>query len=337
MKFGNSEMNTANIDRLISSMLYEGYLLYPYRPSLKNAKRWTFGAVYPREFAAARSGSERSMVSARVLIVGERSATIDGEVRFLHLIERVERDAPRGPLIWHEAEERRIALPECGVDQVTREPRRQTCEFAARQWSEADESCLPVRHVARRQSALRGVIEIAARQVAERAHLVTISLSNQTPLDGAGEDRDAEASILKAFASANIILHVSGCEFISRIDPPAELAEHCLHDATDGLWPVLIGPSSERTMMLCSPIILYDYPEIAPESPGDFFDGTEIDEMLALRIMTLSDDEKLQMATWDARGRALLQRTDAMAEEQFARLHGVTRSFRPLEDLPDGR
>ncbi len=44
-----------------------------------------------------------------------------------------------------------------------------------------------------------------------------------------------------------------------------------------------------------SPIILYDYPQIAPESAGDFFDSTEMDEMLTLRIMTLTDDEKSDM------------------------------------------
>ena len=51
--------------------------------------------------------------------------------------------------------------------------------------------------------------------------------------------------------------------------------------------------------MLSSPIILYDYPQIAPESPGDLFDGTEIDEILALRILTLTEDEKHEMRNAD--------------------------------------
>jgi hydrogenase maturation protease len=85
--------------------------------------------------------------------------------------------------------------------------------------------------------------------------------------------------------------------------------------------------------MLSSPIILYDYPRVAPESPGDFFDGTEIDEMLTLRIMTLTDEEKVAMAAVDDRASALLARTEALARERLFALHGTVRDVRPvLED-----
>jgi hydrogenase maturation protease len=79
-------------------------------------------------------------------------------------------------------------------------------------------------------------------------------------------------------------------------------------------------------MMLSSPIILYDYPEIAPESAGDLFDGTEIDEILSLRIMTLSDEEKREVAASDEHARRLLERTESLAAEQLMSLHGVMRS-----------
>jgi hypothetical protein len=84
--------------------------------------------------------------------------------------------------------------------------------------------------------------------------------------------------------------------------------------------------------MLCSPIILYDYPEVAAESPGDFFDATEIDEMLALRILTLSDEEKQVMAACDRRARAQHERTTAMSATQLADLHGATRALRAIEE-----
>jgi hypothetical protein len=77
--------------------------------------------------------------------------------------------------------------------------------------------------------------------------------------------------------------------------------------------------------MLASPIILYDYPEIAPESAGDLFDGTEIDEILSLRIMTLTDEEKREMWQSDERARLILQRTESMAAEQMMKLHGALR------------
>jgi hydrogenase maturation protease len=81
--------------------------------------------------------------------------------------------------------------------------------------------------------------------------------------------------------------------------------------------------------MLSSPIILYDYPQIAPESPGNLFDGTEIDEILALRILTLTDEEKSEMRYADERSRHILERTESMPVEHFMKLHGVLRGLQP--------
>ena len=77
--------------------------------------------------------------------------------------------------------------------------------------------------------------------------------------------------------------------------------------------------------MLSSPIILYDYPQIAPESAGELFDGTEIDEILALRILTLTDDEKQQMRIGDPRARRILERTEALTGEEMLKAHGIVR------------
>ena len=67
---------------------------------------------------------------------------------------------------------------------------------------------------------------------------------------------------------------------MSLLDPPAELREPAAGCRNLSTWPVLAGTPPARDTMLSSPIILYDYPEIAPESAGDLFDGTEIDEIL---------------------------------------------------------
>jgi hydrogenase maturation protease len=102
-----------------------------------------------------------------------------------------------------------------------------------------------------------------------------------------------------------------------------------------GWWPVLIGDPGERDTMLSSPIILYDYPQIAPESAGDLFDGTEIDEILSLRILTLTDEEKREIRNSDERARQILDRTESMPTEQFMKLHGAVRGLHPLkEDCP---
>lgn len=318
-------MDHTRVDRLVNSVLYEGYLLYPYRASLKNARRWVFGAVYPARSGPVLLGTERSETRARMLIVGNPATVVEGELRFLHLIERQGRTRANEPDRWHEAEERRVPILPQRVEERLRRPGVETFEFPYRRWSEPGTD--------RRQWAIRGEITVGLERASDNAFLLSVSIANHTV---SYPTHEPDGAVSQAFASIHLILHTRGGEFVSRIDPPSAYADHIPADATDGLWPVLVGAPSERDMMLCSPIILYDYPEVAPESPGDFFDATEIDEMLTLRILTLSDEEKLQMAALDARGRALLRRTDALTEEHLAQLHGTTRSLRPIEESTDG-
>jgi hydrogenase maturation protease len=86
--------------------------------------------------------------------------------------------------------------------------------------------------------------------------------------------------------------------------------------------------------MLCSPIVLYDYPQIAPESASDFYDATEMDEMLTLRVTTLTDAEKEEMRLSCDQARDLLQRTEESAREQLMKTHGAIRSLRPTSGKP---
>jgi hydrogenase maturation protease len=115
------------------------------------------------------------------------------------------------------------------------------------------------------------------------------------------------------------------------LEPPEELKELASNCQNIGTWPVLFGEAGSHDTMLSSPIILYDYPQIAPESAGDFFDGTEIDEILSLRILTLTDAEKREMRDSDDRARQILERTETLPPEQLMKLHGVLRNLRPLD------
>jgi hydrogenase maturation protease len=90
---------------------------------------------------------------------------------------------------------------------------------------------------------------------------------------------------------------------------------------------VLVGEPGERTTILSSPIILEDYPRVAPESPGDLFDGGEIDQLLTLNILSLTDEEKAEMRDSDPRAREILERTEALSDEELMRLHGAIREF----------
>ena len=148
---------------------------------------------------------------------------------------------------------------------------------------------------------------------------------NDTPL--AGPTRDAVLGI--SLLSAHTILQVDGGEFVSLLDPPAQYQAAAAACHNVGTWPVLAGEEGRRDVMLSSPIILYDYPQVAPESPGDLFDGGEIDEILSLRILTLTDDEKDEMRRSDSHARRILERTEALPPEHFMKLHGAMKAVDP--------
>jgi hypothetical protein len=95
---------------------------------------------------------------------------------------------------------------------------------------------------------------------------------------------------------------------------------------------VLVGEEGQRNMLLSSPIILSDYPQIAPESPGDLFDGGEIDQLLILNIMSLTDEEKEEMRASDPRAREILERCESLSPEELMNLHGAIREFRMLKE-----
>jgi hypothetical protein len=131
---------------------------------------------------------------------------------------------------------------------------------------------------------------------------------------------------------------VTEAAFVSLLDPPAGAGDAVARCRNIGTWPVLVGEPGQRDTVLSSPIILYDYPAVAPESAGDFCDGTEIDELLALRVMTLTDGEKAEARATDARAREILDRADALPPEVFDRLHGTIRHLGAArEGLPARR
>jgi hypothetical protein len=143
---------------------------------------------------------------------------------------------------------------------------------------------------------------------------VTIEIANHTPWEG--EDR--QEALRRAFCSTHAVLRTAGGRFISQADPPERLRDAADACRNEGLWPVLVADD----VVLASPIILEDHPRIAPESPGDLFDGGEIDQMLVLNILTLTDAEREQMRAADPRTRAILERTEALTPEELMRLHG---------------
>jgi hypothetical protein len=344
-------MNRNAVERIANAVLYEGYILYPYRPSIKNRQRWTFGGLYPEAYSRA-NGSEACSNQAECLFKGEGATTFEVVVRFLHLTARqvgaidpplaawpakvepaftpVESLQIDGRLLhtWQEAEERAVTIARVSVGDLLSRVREQSFCFTGSRRIE------PVHNakgevagmLVREQETVAGVIELSAVTVSDGCFRLRLRVVNRTPCPE--HCRSRERVLLRSLASTHAILGVRAGEFVSPTDPPPELREAANACQNMGGWPVLVGDQGEKDTILFSPIILSDYPQIAPESPGDFFDGTEIDEMLTLRILTLTDEEKRSMAAVDPRARELLARTETQAREHLLSLHGTVRAKR---------
>jgi len=291
-------VNRDAVEKIANAVLYEGYMLYPYRPSaVKNQQRWNFGTLYPARYEEVRRGTERSTMHVECLLAtGDQSSTpvVTARVRCLQLL-------PENDNGWRETTERSIER-----------------SFSA-----------PSRFAFTLADIEASLQFAAARGLTPGIFKLTLDLSNDTQVDpSVTRDR----ALLHSLLGAHIILSAESGEFISLLDPPDDHREAVAGCRNAGCFPVLVGEEGQRNMLLCSPIILYDYPKIAPESAGDFFDGTEMDEMLTLRVLTLTADEKEKMRSSDDRMRALLERTEATAREQLARTHGTIRSFRRVTE-----
>jgi hypothetical protein len=344
-------MKAELLEQIVNAVLYEGYILYPYRPSSKKncRERFTFGRVYPEAYSQAQKGAEPWVMQTECLVeTGEAKAELEVSVRFLHPMAReigVPREASEGrdelefqmvPELrveeqlfqtWHEAVEREVRLS----------ARLTPCAASLRVGFSfpGAKSTEPIRDrhhqvagvLLRRQAAVAGTAEVGATELGNGLYKVTVRILNQTPVAPA-ELEDAEAILMRTLASTHTILHVRNGAFVSLTAPPERYQPAAQACRNTGTWPVLVGEEEkqERDTLLSSPIILYDYPKVAPESAGPLFDGTEIDEILTLRILTLTDQEKLEMRRVDEQARRLLERTEALPDEALLRLHGVMRA-----------
>jgi len=319
-------MNLAKVDQIAKAVLYEGYMLYPYRPSsVKNRQRWNFGVVYPQAYSDAQGGEEPCSMQTECLVCGNSGTVLEVKVRFLQLQARSARQFGEAnsslPDGWQEAVEREVDLPQFSPETLCCEPLAKTFAFPAE--AQLD----------RRQEAIQGHIDVTAARAGRDLFKVSVVVRNHTLPKTRESSRDG--ALMHSLVSTHLILGVEGGEFISLLEPPAELQELAGQCRNVGAWPVLVGEPGQSDTLLASPIILYDYPQIAPESAGDLFDGTEIDEILSLRIMTLTDEEKREIRQSDERARQILERTESMPAEQFMKLHGAVRGLRPLrEDTP---
>jgi hypothetical protein len=349
------------VERLARALLYEGYLLYPYSPSaVKNQQRWTFGCLFPPAYGQASPHPEPAALQAECLLRCGPRTRLDIRARFLHQMTRTvspywQPGTPRegGPESPHrmgvsprvggrmvqtcqEAVERTLTVESPDLRELARRPYRFCFSFPASRVVEPLCAVEGMRTgvVIRAQQAVEGVLEASAELLRDDLYRLRLRLENHTPLPET-EALTRDQALPFALLSCLLMFRADAGEFFSLLDPGEEWRAAAAACRNLGVWPVLVGELGRRDLMLAAPVILDDYPQIAEESPGDLFDGTEIDELLTLRIRTLTPEEKREMAELDPRARDLLLQSEAMPCCELLKLHGARRQEESLEATPE--
>ncbi|MCU1605625.1 MAG: hypothetical protein JWP46_2090 [Modestobacter sp.] len=329
---------TLTLARLAAdAVLYEGYLLYPYRSTAaKNQVRWQFGVLGPPGAAAAGVGEEADLAVQCLLRAedaGGSPATVTVHLRFLQLQRRLAERARadggyetvgelRTPdavwTSWDEAVEVERRLGTFGMTALLR-----GAEVRVQAAGGEDVEALPGGRLVRRRWPLRAEVRLDAETDGALVRLrVTVANTG-------GHAPDRDTALRSSMIGAHLLLEADRARFLSMIDPPADAREAAARCRQRRCWPVLAGeggPHGQASdVVLAAPIILYDHPAVAPESAGAMFDSTEIDEILSLRVMTLTDEEKAQARATDAHAAAIIDRCEQMTPAELQRLHGVLR------------
>jgi hypothetical protein len=323
--------------KVADAVLYEGYLLYPYhQASRKNQARFQFGVLMPAAYAGI-DPSEPSASQTQCLVECGDDARVRISLRFLQAQHRQIREL-RGDGSLADVDSLIVAGTEYTTwDEAVEREEQVKADVAGLLHGEAsvpfsfgpEETSIEISasagQVTRTQRAVSGIVKVGAKRVAGPfgALQLTVRVENLTEPDVRLAGRDD--ALAHALIAAHTLIQVPGGAFISMTDPPEWAAAEVAACVNTGTWPVLAGPPGCRDLMLSSPVILYDHAEVAPESQGDLFDATEIDEILTLRTLALTDAEKQAARATDPRARELMDRLEGMPPELFGKLHGAIR------------
>lgn len=257
---------------IADAVLYEGYLLYPYRAtSAKNQSRWQFGVLGPQ--GAEQDGiGENDALSADVLVESNGATTVTVVVRFLQLQHRaVERDTGDGRfeqagelgagdqswLTWDEAVEQEIPFGPFRLAELEGSLR---LPFVAPSGTEVE--IVDGGRLVRTRREVRAALTLSA-EPDDGLTRVSIDVHNITPAVTGKDD-----AIATSLIGTHVLTEVQGGAFISLLEPSPQAAGAVARCRRHRCFPVLAGPADASDLMLISPIILYDHPEIAEQSDG---------------------------------------------------------------------
>lgn len=343
------------------AVLYEGYLLYPYRRSSgKNRVRWQFGVLAPRGWVEARGPVKETVAGSadawrqrtECLLEAKSSARLWVRLRFLQPQRRsVRQHVADGEFVEvDELEmggERHLTFDEAVPREfdVVVEPadlgEREHLELITLPGAEEIEPLgdpADARHgrVVRTLWPLSVRLRLSISDACAPFPLRRLRVDVENAVTDQAVDAPRNEVLRRCLVATHCLLTVRDGVFLSLLDPPAWASGAAKECANLHTFPVLAGADGGRDVVLSSPIIMYDHPGVAPESPGDLFDAGEIDEILSLRTLTLTDEEKREARATDPRAKAIVDRVDALPDEVFARLHGAVRSLRPVTDEQSG-
>jgi hypothetical protein len=327
--------------RVADAVLWEGYVLYPYRASAaKNQVRWQYGVLTPRRFSEV-DGYEKWSMQTECLLEFGLEATVDLKLRYLQVqtrtVERADGDGftpvaeleVGGELLasWDEAVEHVLDLP--GFDLARPGVREVPIVLDAATEVEVLGSA---GRIVRERWPIDAVVRIESEHCPGPYPITKLRVTVENHTDWCEPDARRDVVMRRSLVAVHTLLHAGDARFISLLEPP-EFAQPLVDACSNvGTFPVLIGDPDRPTTVLSSPIILYDHPLVAAESPGDMCDATEIDEILALRILTLTDEEKRLARSTDPRAAAIVDRIEGFSPDVFASLHGEMRAMGTSQD-----
>jgi len=336
---------TGHARQVADAILFEGYLLYPYRASAqKNQERFQFGVLMPPAYRSVDE-HEPSGTQTECILECPADAQLTTEARFLQLQRRSVQARSADGTFTAVGSLQAGGVTHTPFDEAAERNYRATAPlsellsggtetpFTIPGGTDEEDVAGPdgqvVGRLVRRREELHGVVRLSAERLPGPygALRLRVVLENRTQPPGPLARR--ADGLPFALVAAHSLITVPGGRFLSMTEPPEWAAAEVGACVNTGTWPVLGGPEGCTELMLSSPVILYDHPEIAAESAGQLFDSTEIDEILTLRTLTLTDAEKQEARSTDPRAADLMDRLDHLPPEMLERMHGAIRYLRP--------
>ena len=267
-------MKIEDVEKIANAVLYEGFLLDPYRTSaMANLERFNYGALCPRAYCESQEGADHWQLQMECLLAGNAATPVELKIRFLQL------SATAG---GQEAVERSIQAPACGLYSLQMRPLHRKFQFEA--------LCAP----GAKSAAVQGEYELKALELKPGLFKISLNIRNCTTITST-EMEDREEVCIRSLVSAHSILHGTGGRFISLLDPPEQYRPAADSCDNAGAWPVLAGDKKNQDTILAAPIILYDYPSASSGVPVVVPARTEDEVMLSLRILNMTDAQKLEL------------------------------------------